>query len=56
MKSSEMQDRFLKLMDKRKEQDQSRNMKDIEILERQTVSMVKAKNIEEIFGETKSTL
>jgi len=55
-KGEEMHHRYLKLLEKKKQQDESRNLKGIEILERHTVSLTKAKNIEELFGETKSTI
>jgi len=55
-KGDEMHQRYLKLLEKKKQQDENRNLKGIEILERHTVSLTKANNIEELFGETKSTI
>jgi hypothetical protein len=56
MKSMEHHERYLRLMDKRKEQELSRNLKDNTILEKQIISMRKASNLEELFGETRSTI
>ena len=51
-----MLEKRLKLTENRKFQVEDRNEKGKGILERQTISIIKAKNIEELFGETKSTL
>ena len=55
-KSSEMHDRFLKIAEKRKKNEMSRNLKGNEILERQTMSLSKARNIDEVFWETNSSI
>ena len=52
----EHQEKFMKLMERRKEQELSRNLKENNILEKQIISMKKANDIEDLFGETKYTI